>query len=347
MRIFVRRAAYPRAGEQAEQRSSAAGRGGGVRPASDDDYGDREGDEQPKQPPVIGPADSRRQGREWGLVLQSAGIRHELRYLGRGWGLVVDPSDLERGWAAIRAYENENADWPPVRQRDRPRHAPSAAAPTAFVLLVLFYLMVTGPSAAGSHWFQQGTADSRLLTSEPWRMVTALTLHADAKHAVGNAISGSIFGAIVGRRLGPGAALLAIVAAGAIGNAANAVSHIVQADVHRSIGASTAVFGAVGILALLQVTLLRTERQTGGHRLLSILGPVIGGLALLGALGAAPHSDLWAHLYGFVAGAFIGLATGLGLRRRAERAVRWSWQLGLGATAAAAVAGSWALAWWA
>ncbi|MBN1932533.1 MAG: hypothetical protein JW786_13100, partial [Desulfobacterales bacterium] len=35
--------------------------------------------------------------------------------------------------------------------------------------------------------------------------------------------------------------------------------------------------------------------------------PLAGGLALLGFLGSGAHSDLTAHLFGFMAGTFLGL----------------------------------------
>ena len=57
-----------------------------------------------------------------------------------------------------------------------------------------FFLFFTGPVARYSGWFQRGTAVTGLvLSSEPWRAVTALTLHADTSHVLGNAISGTVF----------------------------------------------------------------------------------------------------------------------------------------------------------
>ena len=114
------------------------------------------------------------------------------------------------------------------------------------------FLYATGPAAGGSMWFSHGRADALRLFSEPWRMITALTLHADGQHVIGNAISGSIFGTMVARRIGPGGALFAILLSGIIGNTLNALHHL--PDGHYSIGASTAVFGAVGMLVNFAVT---------------------------------------------------------------------------------------------
>jgi rhomboid protease GluP len=162
---------------------------------------------------------------------------------------------------------------------------------------------------------------------------------------LGNLISGSIFGAAVSRRIGPGGALMAILGSGVVGNAANALYH--RSSGHLSIGASTAVFGAVGLLGALQIWANRNRPQpprTGMLRVVELGAPIVGGLALLGALGAAPQSDMWAHLFGFLAGAAIGGVLGAAERKRAARpASRWG-QLVLGTGALLLVVGCWKLA---
>ena len=308
----------------------------------------REGPEDlaPEEAPsTIGPVATRRQAREWALVLQSQGIDSSLELRIEGWLLHVDRGDRERAQAAIGEYEKENVDWPPVRAKDTPRYEPSGVVPLAFVALAFFFLFATGPSASDSAWFVRGTADARLLWREPWRMVTALTLHGDGKHVLGNLVSGSIFGAAVSRRIGPGGALMAILCSGFVGNAANAIYHHAQG--HLSIGASTAVFGAVGLLAALQMWVNRQrpkQIRTGLLRVVDLGAPIVGGLALLGALGAAPQSDIWAHLFGFAAGATLGVLLGFVERGRETRpASRWV-QLALGSSALLVVVGCWKLA---
>lgn len=308
----------------------------------EDSSADGEEEEEPLEPDLVGPVPTRRIAREWGLVLQSMGIGFVMQVHHEGWVLRVAPHLRERALDAIEAYEQENADWPPPRRADKPRHEPSAVIPMAFAALAAFLALTTGPVSSGSVWFEVGRADAKLLLSEPWRMVTALTLHADGKHVLGNLISGGIFGAALSRRIGAGAALLAMVGAGLAGNAANAIYHL--AEGHRSIGASTAVFGAVGMLSTVQMLLDRDRPRSRKRRLVELLGPLIGGLALLGALGASPHSDLWAHGFGFAAGALLGVPAGLIERRRRQQpASSWA-QLALGAGGLAVVLGSWQVA---
>ncbi len=274
---------------------------------------------EPEPESVIGPLYDRAQLREWALVLQSQSISFVLLSRGGGFVIKVNPEAYDRALAMIELYEEENENWPPPRNPDRPRHESSLAMPLAFAALGLFYLYATGPVARGSVWFVKGRADAALLFSEPWRMVTALTLHADAQHIIGNAISGSIFGSMVSRRIGPGGALLAIVIAGTLGNTINALYHL--PDGHRSIGASTAVFAAVGMLAALQTVIdwgRRKERARWG--LVDMVAPIVGGLTLLGMLGAGKgNTDVWAHGFGFVAGVGVGAAAGTWVRRHRDK----------------------------
>jgi len=267
---------------------------------------------------VIGPIHQAREVREWALVLSSMGISHAVRDGHPGWVILVTGADHARALQAIRLYEAENRNWPPKRQRELLPYARSLAAPAVMLMLVLFYA-VTGPAAASSVWFAQGTASSqRILHGEVWRTVTALTLHADTLHVLGNALSGSIFLSAVNRRLGDGRGPLLVLVAGALGNAMNALWH---RSGHLSIGASTAVFAAVGILVATQLSI---DQKAGPRSWWEKIAPVVGGLALLGMLGASPHSDLLAHLFGLVAGLAVGLAAALVLRgsRRSSAVVQ-------------------------
>jgi membrane associated rhomboid family serine protease len=254
---------------------------------------------------TIGPVNGLAQLREWTLVLSSMGIAHAVRGLGNGWVILVSGEDHARAAEAIRLYELENRNWPPRRPRELLPYARSLVAPMLMLLLVLFF-SVTGPASRSSEWFARGTASSeRILHGELWRAVTALTLHADTLHVLGNALTGSIFLSAVNRRLGDGRGPLVVLLSGALGNFMNAVWYRAG---HLSIGASTAVFGAVGVLAATQLALDRTEK---GRPWLQRVAPVVGGLALLGMLGASPHSDLLAHLFGLAAGLIIGIAATL------------------------------------
>ena len=254
---------------------------------------------------TLGPVSRLAQLREWTLVLSSMGIAHAVRDIGNAWVILVSEDDRARAAEAIRLYEAENRNWPPRRQRELLPHARSLVAPLLMLLLVFFF-SITGPVGRSSEWFARGTASSdRILHGELWRTVTALTLHADTLHVLGNALTGSIFLSAVNRRLGDGRGPLVVLLAGALGNWMNAVWH---RSGHLSIGASTAVFGAVGVLAATQLAINQRE---AGRPWIERVAPVVGGLALLGMLGASPHSDLLAHLFGLGAGLVVGIAASL------------------------------------
>ena len=309
---------------------------------------------------ALGPIGSERKARDWALVLQSMSIWHAARHTSRGWFLLVRDEEYARASGSIERYEVENRDWPPPRPRERLRHPASLAAPIVFFVMAAFFL-VTGAASGGSLWFQRGASVADLVVStQPWRAVTALTLHADGGHVMGNVISGSIFASAVHRRLGPGGGSLAILASGIAGNLANALWHHTSGNGgHASIGASTAVFGAVGLLAATQFVVDRPQTEGTRRGWIEIVSPLVGGLALLGTLGASPRADLGAHLFGFLSGVIIGLFA-LGPARLLRKPVpvdaaptsvrfadaprRWWVQPLLGAIAAGVVLGAWQMA---
>jgi membrane associated rhomboid family serine protease len=264
------------------------------------------------------------------------GIAHAVREAHPGWVILVAGEDHARAVRAIELYEAENKNWPPRRARELLPYSRTLAAPLVMLMMVLFFV-VTGPASTSSVWFARGTAASdRIMHGEVWRTVTALTLHADTLHVLGNALTGSIFLSAVNRRLGDGRGPLLMLLAGAIGNGMNALWYRTG---HLSIGASTAVFGAVGILAATQLSL---DRTSGARPWLERAAPVVGGLALLGMLGASPHSDLLAHLFGLFAGILVGLVASRAVRRP-KRGSTWV-QVFCAILTLAIVVGSWAVA---
>jgi membrane associated rhomboid family serine protease len=194
---------------------------------------------------------------------------------------------------------------------------------------LLVWFLLIGPPAPGSWWFARGAAASTRITSgEPWRAVTALTLHADLAHALGNSVALALLLPTIVQRLGVGVALAVVLLAGALGNVLGALVHGPQ---HHAIGASTATFGAVGILAALRVR----AGGSGRHR----WTVPVACLVLLAMLGAGQGSDVLAHVLGLVVG------TALGLVGSVFRSPLSAWmQPYLTAVVLTAMAGCWLLA---
>ncbi|MEN8661995.1 MAG: rhomboid family intramembrane serine protease [Lentimonas sp.] len=152
-----------------------------------------------------------------------------------------------------------------------------------------------------------GRADSLGIIdlNEWWRALTALTLHADAVHLASNLVAGLGFAFFLARFFGAAACWLLILLSGVAGNLLNAWVYFPEA--HFSIGASTAVFGALGLLTGIGVCAALTEPQQR-WTLPRWLVPVFGGLTLLGLIGVGDGLvDVAAHISGFACGFVLGL----------------------------------------
>jgi membrane associated rhomboid family serine protease len=284
---------------------------------------------------------------DWALVLTSGEIAHELRLVDRQFLLSVQAQDLAAAAQALDSFDAERAtDYaappPPVPQ------GRSALGVAAVVVLAAFFLVAGSREAATpSRWFEVGSASAQLLLrGQWWRAVTAMTLHGDLLHLVGNAIACLIFVTAVGRWVGSGLGAAAILLAGAGANLLTALVH--RRVEHVSIGASTATFAALGILAGLGA--LRRWRSLPQRKRAWV--PIGAGLALFAMLGVgsgtdlvgnpnrAPQIDVFGHLFGLGVGCVLGLL----LARVAPKRPRALAQAGFGLAAAALLAGSWWLA---
>lgn len=273
---------------------------------------------------------------EWALVLVAEGFAPTIWGVDAGFAVGVVPEHAERALAVLDAYDRENRQ--PPRPPEAPpldtSHGPLRAAIAVFGALLCFFA-ITGPRSEAVDWFVRGSADAeRILAGEWWRTVTALTLHADFAHVLANTLTGAFFLTAVCRVLGPGLGCALVLLAGATGNALNAVVH---EELHRSIGASTAVFGAVGLLGGLGVGRLRRGGARGQRAWVSVAA-ALGLLAMLGTAGE--RTDLWAHGLGLAVGGVLGVPLGFVARPRPSSATQWI----LGGAALATVLGCWSLA---
>jgi membrane associated rhomboid family serine protease len=240
----------------------------------------------------------RRRVDEWATVLAAGGIPHRLRARLDGWALIVAARDADAARETLDAYDSENRP-----ETHRASEAPvrgAAGVGVAVGLLLIGFFALTGPRAARNAWFERGSANAeRVVAGEWWRTVTALTLHADAPHLAGNAAASAVLVGAVSYQLGPGVGLWLVLLGGAGGNALTAIAHRAHYD---SVGASTAMFGAIGILAAAQVA-VRGRLPVARKRWIV----VAASLALLALLGTSPDADLLAHLFGLLVGGGLGL----------------------------------------
>jgi membrane associated rhomboid family serine protease len=264
---------------------------------------------------------------ERALVLHALGIDSAIVELDGRHVVAVAPEDGPRARAEIEKYERENPAGLPAPDPAPPLHWGFAAAAVYVALLVVFWsrgAWEAGRAEAGS-----------IRTGEWWRTVTALTLHADVPHLAGNLLFGSVFGVMLAESVGFGVAWLGFLLAGAIGNLANAW---IQFPAHTAVGASTGVFGMLGM----QVAFDALTRRHVHHGRIRRWAPFVVGLGLLSWLGggqAGERIDVGGHVLGFAAGIALGAA--LGVRRIPRTAAV---QGAVGTSALALVAAAWYLA---
>ncbi len=254
---------------------------------------------------------------EWALVLISQGLSPSFHNDEGGLVLSVPVEEVELALAGLAAYERENTA--PV-QKDQNRSDDFASWIAGIVVAGVLILShaVTVRWKEAAPWFDRGSAEaSRILDGELWRTVTALTLHADLVHLFSNAVAAAIFVTALSSIVGAGLAFALVVLAGACGNLANA---LVQGSSHISVGASTAIFGAVGVLGPVGLVWRRREprRSRGGWI------PIAAALGLLAMLGTGTgRTDLLAHLFGFFCGALLGVPVGLFFPTMPGQVMQW------------------------
>ncbi len=247
----------------------------------------------------------REQAETFRLALSSQGIASRLRQDQEGWSLWVAEVDQEPAAVVLETYERENSQAPGATTPSE-EYGPTGVGIAMAALLVAFFVL-TGPRAEASLWFERGSASAqRILNGEVWRTVTALTLHADIPHVASNAVFLGVFATAVCVALGPGLGSALVLLAGALGNSLNA---LLYGGGHSSVGASTAVFGAIGILGGLGLG--RGGRAGRRKRWL----PAAAALALLAMLGMGERTDVAAHFLGLLAGLALGWAAGAALVR--------------------------------
>jgi rhomboid protease GluP len=236
------------------------------------------------------------------------GIEHDIGHNLFGWWLSVPDHEEARALEQLHLWERENHRTGPLF-----RHAPIQTGAVAFAvawttLLMLFYTLQTR-YVLGIDWLTIGRMEvAKTVSGEWWRAATALMLHVDMGHVMLNIGFGAVFGGLLAREIGGGLAGCMILFGGIVGNLMNAA---VQRAQHMSIGASTAVFAALGSLSA-WLWLGQRLDQTGWARRCA---PLVGALVLLAWLGTGTErTDIVAHLTGFIAGFVPGGILGLRVR---------------------------------
>ena len=277
----------------------------------------------------------RGQAEQYALVLTAMGMQSSIAPEGKFMALYVAHEDAARANDELAAYDSENRQRPPERDRLRPA-LPRVEVAMVYWVVLLFFFAAARHQAFSFDWVGEGAAQSGLmLKGEWWRAVTALCLHASGAHLLGNLVFGTVFLLLLAQVTGAGVAGLSMVAAGAVGNV---LSALVQSPAHTSIGASTAIFAGLGLLAALR----QVRRRDHAISALRNWMPLAGGWALLTFLGlSGENTDILAHVLGFGS----GIAAGWLLARwdrdwTVDRGLQWN----CAGTAGAVVISAWVAA---
>ncbi len=227
----------------------------------------------------------------YSLVLLALGIEHEVKKSPDFWEISVKPEDLERAQRELEIYETENRSSP----REIEKRVSTERTFWTFLVLTALLSLNFDPRWQES-LYEKGVLDAALIRDgQWWRLFTSLFLHQDPPHLLGNMLFGGIFFSLLLGYLPWWRAWCLVLLSGIMGNF---FSFLLHSGEYRALGFSTAVFGEVGLLAVLGLS--GTRRKS-----LLLCGFV---LAFLGFLGSAGENvDLVAHLCGAFAGVCLGM----------------------------------------
>jgi membrane associated rhomboid family serine protease len=251
-------------------------------------------------------------------MLMAVGIESEVDAVAEGFALYVEQPLHAHARHHLWQYEQE-------RQR---APAPAGFEPQpgawwgslAYILVLLVPPFALAQGWLGADPYRAGVLDPALvLDGEWWRALTALTLHWDGPHLLGNLGGGALLGYCAAQVWGSARAWMLIALAAM---AANFLEAAIGMDGYVSAGASTAVFAALGLVAA-------SAWRARGARFGSSWArwaPLVAGIALLGFFGAGssvpvaglpqpevlPFADegstnVLSHLLGFACGAIAGI----------------------------------------
>ncbi len=232
---------------------------------------------------------------EAALVLDAVGIEQRTHRILDQWNLLVRPADAPDARRQLAAYLTENRTTPAGRTSIT-GEGRGWVGVVGFLGVIWMLPWLEG-QAGLQHLREVGTLHAAAVRDGAWwQVITALTLHADLGHIASNSLFGGLFGYLLARFLGGGVGwLLALLSAAA----ANLTSALIQADDFRALGASTAVFAALGLVGAYAWQRGYFASDTRRRR----FAPAFAAIAMIAFTGTSGERiDLFGHLFGFAYG---------------------------------------------
>jgi membrane associated rhomboid family serine protease len=247
----------------------------------------------------------------------------------RAYVLLVESHDVAAALDHLRRYEVERL----TRRRPLPPapklYTDAWTGSLVYVIVILTVALVIANGVGRLDAFDLGELHAgSVQAGQWWRVWTALTLHVDAGHLSANAAAGAWFGYLASRLMGAGRAWLLVVLGAGLANGAEA---FFAPAFHRSVGASTAVFTALGLMSAYSWRSRLAYPQRWALR----WGPLVAGLLLLAWTGTGGGSveepgsgdqsvDVAAHALGFVVGLLVGAGVSVrAVARVLDRVPQW------------------------
>lgn len=259
-------------------------------------------EEEPPNKAVIASYPSESQAHDAGLAILASNdaywvVAYENRFL-----LIVSSPEADRLRKELLISESFNHHWPPV-----PFELPiqkSSLRPTivaVVILIICFALQSTYPYLKD---IGLNSKQGILQNLEWWRALTAVSLHADLGHLAGNLLGLSLFSYFASRYLGSGLAWASILLVSILANATNSI--ISSHEDFRSLGASTAVFAALGLISGVPVGGYFKDRKPILSR--DWIIPFFSGCVLFSWMGGGDFpTDVTGHALSFAYGSVLAI----------------------------------------
>jgi len=217
--------------------------------------------------------------------------------------ILVPDDDVFKAQKQLKKYATENKGLlrPAPHVPTRIFFSPAALA-LAFFIAGIHYIITT----RGLHTqaiLDFGSSSYYLSQGQSFRAVTALFLHSDTDHLLGNMAGILVLAGPLLRVTGYGQGLLLLLAAGTAGNL---ISESFGRDLRLSIGASTMVMAAAGLLGARRMT-IGAELNNSVFPKFKALAPFAAAATLTAMFSHGENTDVSAHLFGFLAGTGIGI----------------------------------------
>jgi membrane associated rhomboid family serine protease len=271
------------------------------------------------------------------LTLSAVGIHSWTKVRDGGFAVLVSEDSLAAAQKNLREVAEET-----LAAQAQPPAPLAVSHPNAWMGSVLYAMVLmtvayaAGIDSFGVDWLELGSINGSVpSTHQWWRVFTALTLHSDVAHLTGNLVFGIVLGYVGSIAVGGGIAWTGIVLGAALGNTLDV---LLMPASHSSIGASTAVFAALGLIS---AHAWRQGNATGLRRVKQ-WAPLVAGVMLLALTGmGGENTDVVAHVTGFICGGLFGVILG---RMNQERFQKRSVQITAATLTVAAIAFAWAWA---